>query len=120
MMSVETITQEQTTTNFNPSISNNKTTNMFSFRISDDFLASYKTKTPPFGYKDAGGNSVGEITFLRTYSRLKEDGTKETTVCLTLSGHHLEEDFGLWARRLLMYRETQLHYKTVRLFQPQK
>ena len=79
-MSVETITQEQTTTNFNPSISNNKTTNMFSFRISDDFLASYKTKTPPFGYKDAGGNSVGEITFLRTYSRLKEDGTKETWV----------------------------------------
>lgn len=79
-MSVETVTQEQTTTNFNASITNNKTTNMFSFRISDDFLASYKTKTPPFGYKDAGGNSVGEITFLRTYSRLKEDGTKETWV----------------------------------------
>jgi len=34
----------------------------------------------PWGYKDAGGNSVGEITFLRTYSRLKEDGTKETWV----------------------------------------
>jgi ribonucleotide reductase alpha subunit len=32
----------------------------------------------PFGYADAAGNSVGEITFLRTYSRLKEDGTKET------------------------------------------
>jgi ribonucleoside-triphosphate reductase len=80
MMSVETVTQEQTTTNFNASITNSKTTNMFSFRISDDFLASYKTKTPPFGYKDAGGNSVGEITFLRTYSRLKEDGTKETWV----------------------------------------
>ncbi len=79
-MSVETVTQEQTTTNFNASITNSKTTNMFSFRISDDFLASYKTKTPPFGYKDAGGNSVGEITFLRTYSRLKEDGTKETWV----------------------------------------
>jgi len=27
---------------------------------------------------DAAGNSVGEITFIRTYSRLKEDGTKET------------------------------------------
>ena len=32
----------------------------------------------PWGYTDAAGNSVGEITFLRTYSRLKEDGTKET------------------------------------------
>jgi adenosylcobalamin-dependent ribonucleoside-triphosphate reductase len=29
---------------------------------------------------DAAGNSVGEITFIRTYSRLKEDGTKETWV----------------------------------------
>ena len=51
---------------------------IFSFRISDDFVASYKDKKPPFGYQDAAGNSVGEITFLRTYSRLKDDGTKET------------------------------------------
>ena len=53
---------------------------MFSFRVSDDFLSGYRTKDAPFGYRDAGGNSVGEITFLRTYSRLKEDGTKETWV----------------------------------------
>jgi ribonucleoside-triphosphate reductase len=51
---------------------------LFSFRLTEDFVAGYKTKTPPFGYRDAAGNSVGEITFLRTYSRLKEDGTKET------------------------------------------
>ena len=55
-------------------------TTMFSFRISEDFIDSYKSKPSPFGYKDAGGNSVGEITFLRTYSRLKEDGSKETWV----------------------------------------
>ena len=53
---------------------------LFSFRISDDFLESYRNKKAPFGYRDAAGNSVGEITFLRTYSRLKEDGTKETWV----------------------------------------
>ena len=53
---------------------------LFSFRLSDDFIASYKDKKVPFGYTDAAGNSVGEITFLRTYSRLKEDGTKETWV----------------------------------------
>lgn len=52
----------------------------FSFRLSEDFVASYKEKKAPFGYRDAGGNSVGEITFLRTYSRKKEDGTKETWV----------------------------------------
>ena len=51
---------------------------MFVFRLTDDFVDSYRSKVPPFGYRDAGGNSVGEITFLRTYSRLKEDGTKET------------------------------------------
>ena len=49
-----------------------------SFKLSEDFVAGYKTKKAPFGYTDAAGNSVGEITFLRTYSRLKEDGTKET------------------------------------------
>jgi len=51
-----------------------------SFRLADEFIAGYKGKTVPWGYKDAAGNSVGEITFLRTYSRLKEDGTKETWV----------------------------------------
>jgi adenosylcobalamin-dependent ribonucleoside-triphosphate reductase len=51
-----------------------------SFKLSEDFVASYKDRQPPFGYRDAAGNSVGEITFLRTYSRLKEDGAKETWV----------------------------------------
>lgn len=50
----------------------------FSFKLSEEFVGGYKTKKAPFGYRDAAGNSVGEITFLRTYSRLKEDGTKET------------------------------------------
>lgn len=53
---------------------------MFSFHLSDDFVAGYTTKQVPWGYTDAGNNSVGEITFMRTYSRLKEDGSKETWV----------------------------------------
>jgi ribonucleotide reductase alpha subunit len=52
----------------------------FSFSLSKDFIATYKDKKAPFGYTDAAGNSVGEITFLRTYSRKKEDGTKETWI----------------------------------------
>ena len=51
-----------------------------SFRLAEDFVSTYKEKKVPWGYTDAGGNSVGEVTFLRTYSRLKEDGTKETWV----------------------------------------
>jgi len=67
--------------NNNPNTSSpSKTLSMFSFRLNEEFLDSYRSKTAPFGYRDAGGNSVGEITFLRTYSRLKEDGTKETWV----------------------------------------
>ena len=50
----------------------------FLFRLSPDFVSGYRDKPSPFGFKDAGGNSLGEITFLRTYSRLKEDGSKET------------------------------------------
>jgi hypothetical protein len=53
---------------------------MFSFRLADDFVAGYNSKKVPWGYQDAAGNSVGEITFLRTYSRIKADGTKETWV----------------------------------------
>ena len=69
----------------------------FSFRLSDDFVSSYKDKKAPFGYRDAGGNSVGEITFLRTYSRKKEDGTKETwaEVCerVTNGTYSLQKDY---------------------------
>jgi ribonucleoside-triphosphate reductase len=43
----------------------------------DSFIEPYQTKEPPFGFKDAGGNSLGEITFIRTYSREKENGQKE-------------------------------------------
>lgn len=57
---------------------NNPKEDIFSFKLSEDFISSYRTKQAPFGYRDAAGNSVGEITFLRTYSRKKPDGTKET------------------------------------------
>jgi len=50
---------------------------VFSFRLSDDFVTKYAEIEPPFGFKDAGLNSLGEITFIRTYSRVKDDGTKE-------------------------------------------
>jgi ribonucleoside-triphosphate reductase len=49
----------------------------FSFRLLDEFVSKYETSPSPFGFTDAGGNSLGEITFIRTYSRVKEDGTKE-------------------------------------------
>lgn len=49
----------------------------FSFRLLDEFINKYTEVAPPFGFTDAGSNSLGEITFIRTYSRVKEDGTKE-------------------------------------------
>lgn len=50
---------------------------MFSFRLMDDFIEPFKARRVDWGYQDAAGNSLGEITFLRTYSRKKADGTKE-------------------------------------------
>ncbi len=50
---------------------------IFSFRLSDEFVNKYVGVSAPFGFTDAGSNSLGEITFIRTYSRMKEDGTKE-------------------------------------------
>jgi adenosylcobalamin-dependent ribonucleoside-triphosphate reductase len=50
---------------------------VFSFRLSEDFVNKYNNIPAPFGFSDAGSNSLGEITFIRTYSRMKDDGTKE-------------------------------------------
>jgi len=50
---------------------------VFSFRLSEEFVSKYQFTPAPFGFSDAGSNSLGEITFIRTYSRVKEDGTKE-------------------------------------------
>ena len=50
---------------------------VFSFRLSEDFVNKYNNVPAPFGFTDAGSNSLGEVTFIRTYSRVKEDGTKE-------------------------------------------
>lgn len=50
---------------------------MFSFHLSPSFLEQYRDREPDWGWKDAAGNSIGELTFVRTYSRVKPDGTKE-------------------------------------------
>lgn len=42
------------------------------FRLTEDFLENYKNIKPPFGF---GG--LGELVYLRTYSRVKDDGTNE-------------------------------------------
>lgn len=42
------------------------------FRLSPKFLENYKTRKPPFGF-----NGLGELVYLRTYSRIKPDGTNE-------------------------------------------
>ena len=70
---------------------------LYSFELNKEFVLGYKDKESPFGFKDAAGNSVGEITFLRTYSRKKEDGTKETwsEVCerVTNGTYSLQKDY---------------------------
>ena len=45
---------------------------MAKFKLSDNFIEKYKRKMPPFGF-----NGLGELVYLRTYSRLKSDGTNE-------------------------------------------
>ena len=52
---------------------------MMDFRLSDDFVESYKSREVPWGYPDGVGNSLGELVFLRTYSRKDPaTGVKET------------------------------------------
>jgi len=45
---------------------------MLKFKLNEEFLAPYKKLKPNFGF-----NGLGELVYLRTYSRIKEDGSKE-------------------------------------------
>jgi len=45
---------------------------MLNFKLDDDFVLQYKDITPGFGF-----NGLGLLTYYRTYSRLKPDGTNE-------------------------------------------
>jgi len=42
------------------------------FKLSENFLGKYNTIQPPFGF-----NGLGELVYMRTYSRIKEDGVNE-------------------------------------------
>ena len=48
-----------------------------SFKLSDDFVASYEKREGPWGFPIGAGNYLGELTFLTKYSRRKADGSKE-------------------------------------------
>lgn len=48
-----------------------------SFRLTDDFIEPYQTKSVDWGFNIGANNSLSELTFILKYSRKKEDGTKE-------------------------------------------
>lgn len=48
-----------------------------SFRLSDDFCRKYHRREVKWGFDIGGGNTLGELTFLSKYSRLKANGQKE-------------------------------------------
>ena len=42
------------------------------FKLSDKFIEKYQKVKPPFGF-----NGLGELVYMRTYSRIKDDGSNE-------------------------------------------
>jgi ribonucleoside-triphosphate reductase (thioredoxin) len=77
---------------------------MLSFQLDDDFVKSYANIEPDFGF-----NGLGMFTYLRTYSRIKPDGTNEQwyeTVRRVVEGayslqkqHILDNELGWNARK---------------------
>ena len=45
---------------------------MEKFQLSENFINKFKRKKPPFGF-----NGLGELVYMRTYSRIKENGKNE-------------------------------------------
>lgn len=48
-----------------------------SFHLSDEFVDTYAGREVQWGFDIGGGNSLGELTYLTKYSRIKDDGMKE-------------------------------------------
>ncbi len=48
-----------------------------SFKLPDSFVSEFENKKVDWGFSIGGENSIGELTFLTKYSRLKPNGTKE-------------------------------------------
>lgn len=78
----------------------------FSFKLLPDFIEKCKAVEPPFGFRDAGGNSLGEVVYARTYSRLKDNGNKETwqeavervtNATYTIQKNHIKENKLEWS-----------------------
>ena len=52
------------------------------FKLSENFISKYKRKKAPFGF-----NGLGELVYMRTYSRIKENGKNENLIpCPLLLG----------------------------------
>lgn len=49
------------------------------FTLDDNFVNFYRNIKPDWGFP-SGPNSIGELTYARTYSRIKPDGNNETWV----------------------------------------
>jgi ribonucleoside-triphosphate reductase (thioredoxin) len=57
---------------------------MDKFVLSENFLSKYKSREAPFGF-----NGLGELVYMRTYSRIKKNGENEMwweTVCRVVEG----------------------------------
>jgi hypothetical protein len=48
------------------------------FELDENNILDYVMKKPNFGF-----NGVGEFTYLRSYSRLRSDGSKESWYCVS-------------------------------------
>jgi len=68
------------------------------FSLSEAFLEKYKNEIPPFGF-----NGLGYLVYMRTYSRLKEDGTNEQwyeTVARVINGTYNMQKKWIMGNRL--------------------
>lgn len=83
------------------------------FRLTDNFLEKYKNETPPFGF-----NGLGYFTYMRTYSRIKEDGTNEQwweTVARVVNGTYNMQKKWIMGNRLY-WNESKAQYSAQEMF----
>ena len=86
------------------------------FKLTENFIEQYKNRIPPFGF-----NGLGEFVYMRTYSRIKEDGKNESwweTVrrvvegVYTIQKQHIE-DYNLGWNQMKAQKSAQEMYNRI-------
>ena len=75
------------------------------FTLSENFINKYKRRKAPFGF-----NGLGELVYMRTYSRIKENGKRVLWICDPMHANTYKSQSGYKTRHFDTILEELEHF----------